>query len=111
MVDRIPRTATAYVHRGMKTLWRPTTVWPNHAPRSVGRRLVEWGQEVMDVLRPHTPDESYQNFPNRLIGDWRREYYGENFPRLVRVKSRYDPHDLFRNQQSIPPRLHGWADR
>lgn len=105
VVDRVPRTATAYVHRGMKTLWRPTTVWPNQAPRSAGRRLVEWSQEVMDVLRPHTPDESYQNFPNRLIGDWRREYYGENFPRLVQVKSRYDPHDLFRNQQSIPARL------
>ena len=105
VVDRVPRTATAYVHRGMMTLWRPTTVWPNRAPRPVGRRLVEWSGEVMDVLRRHTPDESYQNFPNRLISDWRREYYGENFPRLVRVKSRYDPHDLFRNQQSIPPCL------
>ena len=105
VVDRVPRTGTAYVHRGMMTLWRPTTVWPNGAPRPVGRRLVEWSEEMMAVLRPHTPDESYQNFPNRLISDWRREYYGENFPRLVRVKSRYDPHDLFRNQQSIPPCL------
>jgi FAD/FMN-containing dehydrogenase len=103
VVDSVPRTATAYVHRGMMTLWRPTTVWPNGAPRSVGRRLVEWSGAVMDVLRPHTPDESYQNFPNRLIRDWPREYYAENFPRLVRVKSAYDPHDLFRNQQSIPP--------
>ncbi|MGO9670624.1 MAG: FAD-binding oxidoreductase [Streptosporangiaceae bacterium] len=103
VVDSVPRTATAYVHRGMMTLFRPTTVWPSDAPRSVGRGLVEWSEEMMDVLRPHTPDESYQNFPNRLISDWQREYYGENFRRLVRVKSRYDPHDLFRNQQSIPP--------
>lgn len=103
VVDRVPRTSTAYVHRGMMTLFRPTTVWPDDAPRSVGRRLVEWSAEMMDVLRPHTPDASYQNFPNRLISDWRREYYGENFPRLVRVKSRYDPENLFRNQQSIPP--------
>jgi FAD/FMN-containing dehydrogenase len=49
-------------------------------------------------------DESYQNFPNRGIKDWRRQYYPENFDRLVRVKTRYDRHDLFHNAQSIPPR-------
>ncbi len=102
VVDSVPRTGTAYVHRGMATLFRPTTVWPNDAPRSVGRNLIDWSSEVMEVIRPHTPDESYQNFPNLLVSDWRREYYGENFRRLVQVKSKYDPHDLFRNRQSIP---------
>jgi FAD/FMN-containing dehydrogenase len=58
---------------------------------------------MMDVLRPHMPDESYQNFPDRLISDRRREYYAENFPRLARITSKYDPQNLFRNEQSIPP--------
>ncbi len=102
VVDRVPRTATAYVHRGMMTLWRPTTVWPNGAPGPVGRRLVEWSAEVMDVLSgtrrmelPELPQPAHLRLAAGV--------YGENFPRLVRVKSRYDPHDLFRNQQSIPP--------
>lgn len=56
------------------------------------------------VIEPVTANESYQNVPNRLIRNWRREYYAENFPRLVTVKTRYDPANLFRNQQSIPPR-------
>jgi FAD/FMN-containing dehydrogenase len=58
---------------------------------------------MVDIIKPVTAAESYQNFPNRLIQDWPREYYAENFPRLVRVKSRYDRYNLFRNQQSIPP--------
>jgi hypothetical protein len=103
VVDALPRTSTAYVHRGMMTLFRPTSVWPNDAPESVGRALVEWTSEKQDILRPHTPDESYQNFPSRLIDDWQREYYAENFPRLVQVKGKYDPGDLFQNPQSIPP--------
>ena len=58
---------------------------------------------MVDIIAPVTAAESYQNFPNRLIRDWPREYYAENFPRLARVKSRYDRYNLFRNQQSIPP--------
>jgi FAD/FMN-containing dehydrogenase len=103
VVDAKSRTQTAYVHRNMHTLWRPTPVWPNDAPESVGAGLIEWTNEVIDLLRPRTPNESYQNFPNRLITDWQQEYYAENYDRLVRVKTRYDGKNLFRNFQSVPP--------
>jgi hypothetical protein len=103
VVDAKSRTQTAYVHRNMHTLWRPTPVWPNDAPESVGAGLIEWTNEVIDLLRPRTPNESYQNFPNRLITDWQQEYYAENYNRLVRVKTKYDRENLFRNFQSIPP--------
>jgi FAD/FMN-containing dehydrogenase len=103
VVNSVGRTQTAYVHRDMLTLLRPTPVWPDDAPASVGAGLIEWTSEMVDIIAPVTAAESYQNFPNRLIRDWPREYYAENFPRLVRVKSRYDPANLFRNQQSIPP--------
>jgi FAD/FMN-containing dehydrogenase len=104
VVNSVGRTQTAYVHRDMLTLLRPTPVWPDDAPPSVGRGLIEWTSEMVGVIAPVTAAESYQNFPNRLIRDWQREYYGENFPRLVAVKTSYDPANLFRNQQSIPPR-------
>jgi Berberine and berberine like len=91
VVNDIARTDTAYVHRGVTTLLRPTTVWPNDAPASVGEDLDDWTREVIATLAPHTPNESYQNFPNRLIEDWPEQYYAENLERLIRVKSAVDP--------------------
>jgi hypothetical protein len=102
VVNKVGRTDTAYVHRGVSTLMRPTTVWDDNADPSVGRDLNNWTNSMIDVLNPYTPNESYQNFPNRMISDWQEAYYAENFPRLVQVKAKYDPHNLFQNTQSIP---------
>jgi FAD/FMN-containing dehydrogenase len=104
VVNSVGRRDTAYVHRGMLTMLRATPVWDTNAPASVRNGLIAWTDEVIRTIAPHTANESYQNFPNRGIVDWPAEYYAENFPRLVEVKTKYDPHDVFRNQQSIPPR-------
>jgi FAD/FMN-containing dehydrogenase len=104
VVDKFARTDTAYVHRGMLTLLRPTPVWANDAPPSVGEELMAWTRKMVEIIAPFTPNESYQNFPNRDIADWQQQYYAENFEKLVAVKSRYDPDNLFQNPQSIPPR-------
>lgn len=104
VVDSLGRRDTAYVHRNMLTLHRATPVWRLGAPKSVADGLLAWTNEMIATIAPDTPSESYQNFPNRAIRDWPREYYAENLPRLVKVKRRYDPGNLFRNAQSIPPR-------
>lgn len=104
LMHKIGRTETAYVHRDMLTLIRPTPVWPNDAPASVANDLIAWTDGVIALLTPYTPNESYQNFTNRRIIDWRQQYYAENFDRLVEVKTTYDEKNLFRNFQSIPPK-------
>jgi FAD/FMN-containing dehydrogenase len=103
-VNDVKRADTAYVHRNMLTLLRPTPVWPNNAPASVGNDLMGWTDDMIGVIAPHTPAESYQNFPNRRLKDWQTQYYAENYPRLVQVKGKYDRNNLFQNPQSIPPR-------
>jgi FAD/FMN-containing dehydrogenase len=92
------------VHRNVSTLLRPTTVWPNDAPASVGDELNAWTDAVIAAIDPHTPAESYQNFPNRMIENFAEQYYGENLERLIDVKTTYDPTNLFNNPQSIPTR-------
>jgi FAD/FMN-containing dehydrogenase len=104
VVDSFGPRETAYVHRDMLTMLRATPVWARDAPNSVQNGLIAWTNEMVDVIRPYTPNESYQNFPNRGIKDWKQQYYGENYARLVTVKTKYDPHNLFHNPQSIPPR-------
>ena len=35
--------------------------------------------------------------------DWTRAYYGDNIDRLRRIKTAYDPDNIFHFEQSIPP--------
>ena len=86
----------------MLTLLRPTTVWPNDASASVIEKIQNWTDEMIGIIAQHTPDESYQNFPNRNLRDPLKAYYGVNLQRLKDVKKIYDPYDLFKNAQSIP---------
>jgi hypothetical protein len=103
VVDLFERRETAYVHRNMLTLLRATPDWPDHAPKHVGQDLLAWTSEMISTIAPDTPRESYQNFPNRTIVDWKQEYYAENYRRLVKVKTKYDRDNVFHNEQSIPP--------
>ena len=57
---------------------------------------------MIAVIAPFTPDNSYQNFPNRSLVNWQEAYYGENLGRLIEVKRQYDKGNVFRNPQSIP---------
>ena len=46
----------------------------------------------------------YQNYPRRGNDGFREQYFGTNLPRLMTIKRRYDPHDLFAYEQGL---LHG----
>jgi hypothetical protein len=45
---------------------------------------------------------SYINVPDSSINDL-RTYYGDNLARLQQIKRKYDPQNVFRFEQSIPP--------
>jgi FAD/FMN-containing dehydrogenase len=79
-------------------------VWPN-GEEAIGDALQRWADAMTDIMAPHVPHRSYQNFPNRGLLDWADAYYGENYERLVAVKTDYDSHNLFTNPQSVPPRV------
>jgi Berberine and berberine like len=100
--NTLPRTATAYVHRD--TLFSASFLASNVAgpvsdeARAAAGRFVDAGFAVLD---PYSNGETYQNFIDPSLPDWKRSYYAENYPRLRRVKRVYDPHNLFRFAQSI----------
>ena len=43
----------------------------------------------------------FQNFADADLEDWADAYYGTNYERLVRIKARYDPRNIFRFHQSL----------
>ena len=61
-----------------------------------------WLDRFHEAMRPFASDEGYQNFCDESETDYLRAYYGANLERLVEIKRKYDPTNLFRFAQSIP---------
>jgi FAD/FMN-containing dehydrogenase len=70
-----------------------------------------WLAGIRDELRPFMTGGAYVNSPDRDLSDWLHAYYGASLPRLMDVKRRYDPEDVFRFEQSIPVSLSPSAAR
>jgi FAD/FMN-containing dehydrogenase len=97
---RVPTDATAYAHRESQIMVNVAALFgtpeeaPEHEPWVVG---------LADALR-QDDQGAYVNF----LGDEgedriRAAYPSETWERLVAVKRRYDPTNLFRLNQNIPP--------
>ncbi len=96
------RTDTAYVHRTTTILAGFTADLSDPAYTDEDAAACEsWLADGFAVLDRHSLRESYQNYMDPALRDWRRAYYAENYPRLVRVKRAYDPHRFFRFARGI----------
>ncbi len=102
-INRVPAAATAFVHRDEFALIATETTWTATDSKAVSARGLDWIEGFADALRPHVSGFAYQNFIDRSQRNWQHAYYGSNLDRLMKIKRRYDPDDVFRFQQSIPP--------
>jgi FAD/FMN-containing dehydrogenase len=64
---------------------------------------VAWARRAFDELRPVSAGGAYVNFMGEEAPDRVRAAYGPNYERLAALKNRYDPDNLFRLNQNIPP--------
>lgn len=66
--------------------------------------LKQWGRAYWQAVHPHNPGGGYVNFMMDDEIEGRVEAtYGANYARLAAVKKKYDPGNLFRVNQNIPP--------
>lgn len=64
----------------------------------------EWVRDFWSALEPHRTSGVYVNFLMNEGEDRVREAYGtEKYDRLTALKRRYDPDNVFRLNQNIPP--------
>jgi FAD/FMN-containing dehydrogenase len=67
-------------------------------------RMSTWTRDYHDALHPHSAGGAYVNMMMHDEGPDRvRASYRDNYDRLVEVKRRYDPANLFRVNQNIAP--------
>ena len=104
-INRVPRDATAFFHRSALFSIRYTAFWSTAAPAGTAAANLRWVGEVHAAMRPFVPRSAVANYADPELADWGRAYYGAHLERLVRVKRRYDPHNVFRFPQSIPLRI------
>jgi FAD/FMN-containing dehydrogenase len=96
--------ATAYPHRNALYAMNVHTRWEAAADDA---RCIGWAREFFAAAAPYAAGGVYINFLTEDEGARIREAYGPNYPRLVEIKNRYDPHNLFRHNQNIPPSPQG----
>ena len=65
---------------------------------------ISWGRAGRDVLAPWKSGGVYLNFVGDEGDERVRAAFGEHYDRLVAVKERFDPDNLFRGNQNIRPR-------
>jgi FAD/FMN-containing dehydrogenase len=106
-VARVPAAATAFAHRRRRLL---ITVSAFYAAREEDAAHGAWAEAAADALR-RGADGAYVNFlgdegPGRV----RAAYPGGTWDRLGEVKLRYDPDNVFRANQNVPP-ARSWSGR
>jgi FAD binding domain/Berberine and berberine like len=67
-------------------------------------RLKSWARDYWSALHPYSAGGAYVNFMMEEGDDRVKATYGDNYDRLVAVKTKYDPTNLFRVNQNIKPR-------
>ena len=94
--------ATAFPHRQARFLAQEFVTFssvPDDATLTANRT---WLTSLWRSLRGSASGAAYVNYIDPDLKGWKQAYYGANLDRLVRVKHRYDPNDVFRFAQSVP---------
>lgn len=100
-VNRVEVGDTAYPHRDAEFVINVHTRW-----RDAGsdRKCIDWARALFDALAPHATGGVYVNFmPEDEMQRVAGGAYGPNYARLARLKAKYDPGNLFSQNQNIRP--------
>jgi hypothetical protein len=97
---RVPVTETAFPHRQHSWNFFAWSMWENPAD---SEKNIRWNRECSEALRPHLVPSAYSNYLSDEGETQVREAYGPNYQRLVALKHKYDPSNLFRMNHNIKP--------
>lgn len=101
-VSQVAEDATAFIHRkALMDYFCDVFFTPESNDR---KKNEEWSEAYYNFLKKFGNGHSYQNYPNRnQTQDFRWAFWGNAYDRLLAIKQKYDPNNVFKFAQSIGP--------
>ena len=100
--NRVGAADTAYPHRDAEFVVNVHTRWRDAAD---DQKCIGWARALFDALTPHATGGVYVNFmPDDEAQRVATGAYGPNFERLSALKAKYDPTNLYSQNQNILPK-------
>lgn len=99
-ISRRGNGETAYARREAQYLMNVHGRWADAARDNT---VVSWARGLFTAAAPFSTGSVYVNFLSSDDETRVRAAYGSNYDRLVALKNRYDPTNLFRVNQNIAP--------
>jgi FAD/FMN-containing dehydrogenase len=101
--NRTRPEATAFVHRSERFLLKHAVALEIDTSKRERDAGQDWLARSWSIVHPWGSGGVFPNFPDPDLADWAGAYHGTNYRRLTRVKASYDPDNVFRFHQSLPP--------
>ncbi|CDP12589.1 unnamed protein product [Coffea canephora] len=119
MMSKISESEIPFPHRkGVIFKIQYVTLWQD-ADKDTAAKHIDWIRKLYNYMATYAstfPREAYVNYRDLDLGVnkdgntsfiqasvWGSKYFKNNFNRLVRIKNKVDPGNMFRHEQSIPP--------
>jgi FAD/FMN-containing dehydrogenase len=97
---RVAPDATAFAYRDATFAMVIAGMWPDAAQNEDN---IAWVRDFYGDTAPHSEEGGYINFMADDDQERIRVNYRHNYDRLVEVKRKYDPENLFQHNQNIAP--------
>jgi FAD binding domain/Berberine and berberine like len=100
-INRIAADATAFVHRAnTRYVMQYYMQWDNAGATDANIAMM---RTLYASMRPFVSGGCYVNYCDLDLGDgYAKAYWGDNLPRLMKIKAEVDPKNIFKHAQSVP---------
>ncbi len=100
--SRVSNKDTAWSYRDATWAMAIVGVDPDPANKE---KITSWTKQYWEALHPYSAGGAYVNFMMDEGEERVKATYGDNYGRLVTIKNKYDPNNLFRVNQNIKPSM------
>nr|XP_043630342.1 berberine bridge enzyme-like 15 [Erigeron canadensis] len=119
MMSKISESAIPFPHRNVLFKIQYLTSWIG-PDKEVMNKHVDWIRKLYNYMTQYVsmfPRQAYVNYRDLDLGmndknggdtsfvkasSWGTKYFKDNFNRLVKIKTEFDPDNFFKHEQSIP---------